>query len=171
MNNEPKIYVADLAAYNHGILHGAWIDPCEDVEDIHFHIQNMFKNSPVEGAEEYAIHDYDGFEYFRLGEYDDLAYIHQVACFINEHSDIASALLNHFCGCVDEAKKALEESYCGVYRSLAEYAQGLTEETSDVPEHLAFYIDYEAMARDMELSGDIFSIQGTYDEVHVFWSV
>ena len=30
-NTEPRIYVACLAAYNNGILHGAWIDAAQVV--------------------------------------------------------------------------------------------------------------------------------------------
>jgi len=45
----------------------------------------------------------------------------------------------------------------------------LTEGT-EIPQYLQFYIDYEKMGRDMELSGDVFTIETAHDEVHVFWS-
>ena len=61
MSIEPKIYVADLAAYNSGFLHGCWIDANQDLDDIQEQIQNMLRKSPEENAEEYAIHDYEGF--------------------------------------------------------------------------------------------------------------
>jgi len=32
------------------------------------------------------------------------------------------------------------------------------------------YIDYERMGRDVELGGDIFTIETGYQEVHIFWS-
>lgn len=50
-------------------------------------------------------------------------------------------MLNYFGGNVDDAKKALEENYNGCYESLADYVQELTEETSEIPEHLVAYID------------------------------
>lgn len=62
----------------------------------------------------------------------------------------------------------MEEQYNGCYSSLADYAQELTEDTSEIPEHLEFYIDYERMDRDMELGGDVFTIETAFDEVHVF---
>lgn len=34
MCDEIRIYVADLAAYNNGILHGVWIDACDDLDTI-----------------------------------------------------------------------------------------------------------------------------------------
>ena len=46
----------------------------------------------------------------------------------------------------------------------------LTKGTSEIPEHLQFYIDYERMGRDMELGGDIYTIETGHDEVHIFWS-
>lgn len=49
-------------------------------------------------------------------------------------------------------------SYSGSHESVAGYAQELTEQTGDIPQHLEMYIDYGLMARDMELSGDIFTI-------------
>jgi hypothetical protein len=39
-----------------------------------------------------------------------------------------------------------------------------------VHESLAFYIDYEKMGRDLELGGDIFTIEAGYREVHIFWN-
>ena len=60
MTNEIKIYVADLAAYNNGILHGIWIDATDDLDDIQEQVNEMLASSPEEMAEEYAIHDYEG---------------------------------------------------------------------------------------------------------------
>jgi len=66
--------------------------------------------------------------------------------------------------------KAAEEQYHGCYRSLADYAQEITEETSEIPKHLEFYIDYDRMGRGMEISGDVFTIETAHDQVHIFWS-
>lgn len=33
-SSDIRIYVACLAAYNNGILHGAWIDADQDVDDM-----------------------------------------------------------------------------------------------------------------------------------------
>jgi hypothetical protein len=50
--------------------------------------------------------------------------------------------LDHYCGDIEDEKRALE-NYMGCYSSIADYAQEVTESTSEVPEHLKFYIDYE----------------------------
>lgn len=49
------------------------------------------------------------------------------------------------------------------------YAQELTEGTTEIPPTLRHYIDYDAIARDIELNGDVFTIETAHNEVHVFW--
>jgi antirestriction protein len=170
MNEEIKIYVADLAAYNNGKLHGVWIDATQELDDIQDQINEMLAESPEELAEDWAIHDYEGFGNYSVSEYEGIQSLHEIACFIEEHGEIGSELLGHFGDDLDDAKKAIEENYSGCYASLADYAQELTESTGDIPKHLEFYIDYERMGRDMELSGDIFTIETAHDEVHIFWA-
>ena len=166
--NEIRIYVACLAAYNIGCLHGVWIDATADIDDIQDQINSMLESSPAKDAEEYAIHDFEGYGSYHLSEYDGIKSAHEIACFIEEYGDIGAELISQAFSTLEEAQKAMEEDYRGVYVSLADFAQELTEETSEVPSHLEFYIDYESMARDMEMSGDIFTIETGYQEVHVF---
>ncbi|MEW7986730.1 MAG: antirestriction protein ArdA [Candidatus Thiodiazotropha sp.] len=45
------------------------------------------------------------------------------------------------------------------YGTAADYAQELIEETSDIPDNLRYYIDYEAIARDMGYNGEIEEIE------------
>lgn len=58
----------------------------------------------------------------------------------------------------------------GCYKSLAGYAEELTEETTEIPAQLQGYIDYERMGRDIELSGGIFTIETDVEEIHIFWT-
>lgn len=170
MSEEIRIYVADLAAYNNGYLHGVWIDATEDMDSIMDQVNAMLKNSPIdEVAEEYAIHDYEGYGAYRLGEYEGLEQAHKIARFIEEHGELAAELLNYYSD-IEEAVKVMEEDHCGCYSSVADYAEELTEETTEIPDNLVFYINYERMGRDMEMSGDIFTIQTAHDEVHIFWN-
>ncbi|SER80203.1 Antirestriction protein [Nitrosomonas sp. Nm51] len=170
MSNEIRIYVADLAAYNNGKLHGVWINATDDLDDIWKQVNQMLAKSPEGFAEEYAIHDHEGFDGYSLGEYEGLETAHEIACFIEEYPDFGGKLLNNFGGDLEEARTAAEENYCGCYKSLADFAQELTEETTQIPENLAYYIDYERMGRDMELSGDIFTIETAFEEEHIFWN-
>lgn len=168
MSEEIRIYVADLAAYNNGILHGVWIDACDDPEDIRGQINEMLTDSPEEDAEEYAIHDHEGFEGYSVSEWEDIEELHEVACFIEENPGIGGELLAHCCDDLDEARNALKENYVGCYKSLADYAQQLTEDTCQIPDQIVYYIDYEKMGDDMHMSCEIFTIDTAYDEVHVF---
>ncbi len=51
-NNNPKIYMADLAAYNNGYLHGVWIDATEELDAIQDQVNDMLKTSPIDGVAE-----------------------------------------------------------------------------------------------------------------------
>lgn len=170
MTDTPRIYVADLAAYNNGYLHGKWIDATQDVDDIWKEIRAMLKASPVGDAEEYAIHDYENFAGYGVHEYDSIETVQAIACFIEEYGEIGGLLLEHWSGDLKQAQQSIEENYCGQYESLADYLQQLIEETTQIPDSLQFYIDYKAMARDMEVNGDVFTLQTAHDEVHVFWN-
>lgn len=162
-----KIYVACLAAYNNGILHGRWIDATLGEDHIWEGIKTMLAASPIPRAEEHAIHDYEGFEGVSIREYDSVQHVAELAAFIEEHGAIAGKLVEHF-GDLEEAKEALEDRYCGVHSSVADFAQEITEETTQIPQNLQNYIDYERMARDLEMS-DILAIETGFEEVHIFW--
>jgi len=163
-----QIYIADLAAYNNGILHGAWIDATQDIDDIQDQINRLLKNSPEPFAEEYAIHDYEGFCGISIHEYEGITSAHKKAAFIEEHGELGAQVASHFGDDLEGAEKALSDAYIGEYTSLEDYAQQLTEDCSEVPEHLAYYIDYDRMGRDMDMSGDIFHIEISHDQIHVF---
>ncbi len=167
----PRIYVACLAAYNSGYLHGAWINAYNDADDIRAEIAAMLKTSPIAGAEEYAIHDYEGFEAVAIGEYAGIDKVAKIAAFLAEHGVLGGAVLDHFCGDMDEASEALSDRYHGKFSSLADYMEELTADTLTIPEQLRYYIDWQAMAHDAELDGDLFTIQTDHDTVHVFSAV
>lgn len=167
---EQRIYIADLAAYNTGVLHGDWIDLDLGVDDIKDQIDEILNTSPVEYADEYAIHDYEGFGECCVNEYSSILYVKELAGFIDEHGEVASSVLSYFGGTLSDAKMAMEEGYSGCYESLADDAEEITSQGDEVAESLLMYVDYELMGRDMELSGDIFTVQTAYNEVHVFWA-
>ena len=165
---EIRIYVACLAAYNNGILYGAWIDATQDEDVIRDKIAAMLKASPVSGAEEYAIHDYEGFEGVSVSEYEGIESVCETAAFLAEHGTLGGKLVDEL-GDLEDARLALEENYAGEYRSLADFAQELTEQSIEIPKILKFYIDYERMARDLEIN-DVMTVETGFEQVHVFWS-
>jgi len=130
----------------------------------------MLKSSPEPNAEDHAIHDYEGFGTYSVAEYDSIDHLNQVAQFLAKYDEFAAEVLEYAGDDIEQAEKLIEENYSGCYSSIAEYAEQLTEDTSEIPQHLQYYINYEKMGNDMELSGDIFTIETAHDEVHVFWN-
>lgn len=149
----PQVYVACLAAYNNGHLHGKWID-CTDAEEISVSIKDILANSPIPGAEEWAIHDFEGFGSLQIGEYDPIDTIAEIAAAIAEHGEIITAILDWRGGTVDQAIETLQDNYCGEYKSEVDFA--VTHHLdcgTEIPNWLENYIDWEAIARDMFIDG------------------
>ena len=167
--DRPRIYVACLAAYNNGRLHGRWIDATTP-DEIWREVSAMLRASPEPHAEEWAIHDYEGFEGANLSEYASFETVCALADFIEEHGELGAKLMSHFGDDLAEARAAFED-YAGKYRSAADFAEQLHEDTvTEIPESLRYYIDWQALARDMALNGEIMVFQTGFDEVHIFWS-
>ena len=164
--DEIRIYVACLASYNNGILHGAWIDATQGEDGSWRDVSLMLLRSPAEYAEECAIHDYEGFGDIHLSEYASFETVANYAEFIEEHGDLGAKLIAYY-GNLDDARDAICDHYAGQYDSLSDYAEQLTEETTQIPEPLRYYIDYEKMARDLEIN-DVLAIESGHS-VHVFW--
>ena len=164
-----RIYVACLAAYNNGHLHGEWINVTDEAS-IWEAVQTMLFASPIEeDAEEWAIHDYEGFEGAEVGEYYSFENVVELADYIRERGALGAQVLNYYGGNIEDAKARFED-YAGEYDSLETYAEELTEQSGEtIPERLEPYIDYKAMAHDYEQSSDFltFEVGGS---VHIFWA-
>ena len=101
MTTDPKIYVASLSDYNNGTLHGAWIElDGKDASEVSEEITAMLETSPSAKAygtkaEEYAIHDHEGFGSVAVGEYDPIDKLVEKAEFIVEHGEDVAAVAVH----------------------------------------------------------------------------
>lgn len=159
----PRIYVASLADYNNGHLHGVWLDADRDAEDVRADIRAMLATSPEPNAEEFAIHDFEGFGEARIYEHDSIDLVTRIARGIAENGLAFAAWAS-----VQEGNEAaldqFRAAYLGHYDSMQAYADQLIEELGyqrlldeAVPESLRPYarIDTEALARDMHLEGDL----------------
>ena len=167
--DRPRIYVACLAAYNNGRLHGAWI-VATTPDEIMAGVRTMLAASPEPDAEEWAIHDYEGFQGASLSEYAPFETVCDLADFLGEHGEVGAKLYRHFGDDLEQARAAFED-YAGEYRSAADFAEEFIRETgTEIPASLDYYIDWTALARDMALNGEIMVFQTGFDEVHVFWS-
>ncbi|QTA82717.1 Antirestriction protein domain-containing protein [Desulfonema limicola] len=147
--NTPKIYVACLSSYNSGILHGEWIDANQDEDDIQNEIQEMLKQSPVPDAEEWAIHDFEGFYEIRISEYEDIETVSKIAQNIEAHGEAYASYISDMDGDVEDDIEKFEEAYRGEYKNKKDFAYQLMHDCYTIPEFLESYIDYESYARDL----------------------
>lgn len=83
-----RIYVACLASYNNGRLFGRWIDCTgKDGDDLRAEISAMLKDSPIPNAEEWAVHDHEGFAGLITSEWPDLDNVAAIAEVLNDDDD------------------------------------------------------------------------------------
>lgn len=181
--DRPRIYVASLSDYNAGILHGTWLDATAEPVDIQAGIDQMLAASPAtrrygEPAEEWAIHDYEGFGRVRLGEWEALSRVATLAQGIVAHGDAFDAWASIEDDTEELSSERFAEAYLGEYSSVEDYGQELLdgigidiEALPGVPEHLQPYIRFDtaAFVRDMELGGEIWTVESE-GGVHVFQS-
>ena len=162
----PQIYVACLAAYNHGFLHGRWVDATQGKDEIYRNIYDMLAESPIEGAEEWAIHDYSGFGDARIDEYESIDQVAQIAAFIDEHGELGASLLGEYS--IDDAQTCLEDHYHGAYDCEVDFARTIFEEcySDTIPKNLISYFDHEAFSSDLFMC-DYFSIESA-GKTHIF---
>jgi antirestriction protein len=164
-----RIYVACLAAYNNGHLHGAWIEATSP-DEVRDKVRAMLAASPEPDGDEWSIHDYEGFEGCTISEYASFATVCALADFIREHGTLGAKLYRNFGDDITQAEAAFED-YAGSYHSAADFAEELIRDSgTEIPAALDYYIDWTALARDMALNGEIMVFQTGFDEVHIFWS-
>jgi antirestriction protein len=168
-SERPAIYVASLADYNAGRLHGRWIAADQEAERLHEEVAAMLAASPEPGAEKWAIHDYDNFGPLRLSEYESLERVATIAGGI-ARDGLAFA---HWAAISDrdeaDLAEGFDEHYLGYWASLEEYAEHLLDDLGytqmveqAVPESLRAYvhIDFAAYGGDLELGGDVVASEG-----------
>jgi antirestriction protein len=165
---QPRIYVRSLVDYTEGHDIGDWIDATQDLEDIHADIRNIRSRSlhahwTGQPAEEWAIHDQDGFGQITLSEYESLDVVCALGKGIAEHGLAFSA----WAEISDERDvytlARFSEAYLGEYENREAYADHIVdelrgeEELAKLPEWLRniVRIDTEHMVHEMETSGDI----------------
>lgn len=159
----PAIYVASLADYNNGHLHGEWMDAARDPAEIYTDIDAMLARSKEPDAEEFAIHDYEQFGDCRIHEYNSIDFVSHIAKGIKEHGYAFAAWAEVHESDPDRFDD-FGRAYLGHYNSLETYAfqiaddLGYNTEVAKLPDSMQAYVkvDTAAMARDLELSGGVY---------------
>jgi antirestriction protein len=166
----PRIYVACLSSYNAGQLFGKWIElaDIDDVEQLQQAIAAMLQESPQPRAEEWAIHDHEGFDGIDISEHERLERLVSIAGKLASAAD-PSAVVAAIQAFGEEWEKALDEGYRGAYERADDYAEEFARDRHREEElgPYAQYIDWSAVERDRELAGDI-TVVSVSGSRHVF---
>ncbi len=120
-------------------------------------------------SEEWAIHDYEGFEGLSISEYESIEDVAKYANLIEEHGAAFAAYANNVGGDYATAE-GFEESYQGEWDSEEAFAENLADETMEIPERLSFYFDYEKFSRELFM-GDYYSARNDKHNVYVFSNI
>ena len=160
-----QIYIACLASYNNGHLHGAWIDVSSDVDEMREGVAAVLASSPVPGAEEWAVHDYDGFP--DMGEYPGLdaiaatAELYELAAEHGIEADDFRAIAANWHGRRDDIVRALD-NFAGIFDRLRDFADELADDTLaargiKTGDFAQRHFDYESHAHEIEIEYDVVS--------------
>ena len=173
----PRIYVASLSDYNAGRLHGTWLDATADADEMNDGITTMLAASPEPNAEEWAIHDFEGWGPLRLSEYESIDTIARLADGIATHG-MAFAHWAALVGTDADELERFDAAYLGHWPSVEDYARDYLDDCGldriieeHVPDSLQPYVtvDVDGFARDLEYSGDITASEGD-DGVYLYAS-
>lgn len=171
MSAAPRIYIACLAAYNNGRLHGRWIDADQPPEDIHAEVCAMLAGSPEPLAEEWAIHDYEGFGALRLSEWESFERLSAIARGIVEHGGAFSAWLAYDSSHDPSDMESFEDAYRGEWGSMRDYAEDYADEVGmyAAAESSGFAyvtVDLDMLERDLNI--ELYTAPSDHHSVFVF---
>lgn len=132
-------------------------------------------SKPYRSSEEHFIAGSDGFpDGFTVEEYHDIDELCEVVEVLeSDEGDAIVAFMGHHCGnySVSEAKGKFDDGvYRGKWNSLEDYMEDYLESAGtleSIPENLRYYFDVKAYARDMEINGDVYTVDAS-GGVYVF---
>lgn len=143
-----SIYVGTYAKYSNGSITGAWLD-CEDYSDHAEFIEACKELHKDESDPELMFQD---FEDFPKDFYSESSIDPRLWCFLDLDAgdrEIVTAWLSENSLATNEDLQSIVDSFTGRYASWAAYAEEITTDCYEIPDHLQFYIDWEKMGRDM----------------------
>jgi antirestriction protein len=166
-----RIYVACLAAYNSGALHGRWIDADQPSEAIWHEVQSMLADSPVPGAEEWAIHDHEGFGPLQLSEYESFERVSAIAAGIAAHGAAFAAWLSYDASLDPADLQTFEDAYRGEWNSLYDYAEDFAEsiglfDSADKIGSPYITVAIDALMRDLDI--ELYTVDSGHYTLYVF---
>lgn len=172
--HHPQIWVASLADYTNGHLHGVWLDATLDPAELDQAVAFMLRNGYTPDAQEWAVYDYHDFCGLDLGEYVPMSRISRIACGIAEHGDAFAAWAEYVGTDAEDELDRFGDCYLGRYDSVEAYAEQLLEEADAysyfdaVPESLRQYAIYDIEHITLDIEHDLHVELASGGGVHVF---
>jgi antirestriction protein len=157
-------------------LYGAWFDAAQEADELWKNIKKMLEGSPSPGAEEWAIHDYEGFGLLHLNEFESLEAVAKIAAGIVEHGPAFAAWALHV-GADSDLLDEFEEAYMGEWESGHAFAEEMVDDMGSLeeirrslPNHLADYVEinYDSYLDDLVSLGEISTVEKLDGGVYVF---
>lgn len=141
-----KLWIGSLAAYNEGTLRGDWLTlPMPEVE---------LRAALAKLGEEYFIADHEA-PAGLVGEYSDPFELNSLADELNEYDIARVAYICNQGYSLSDARGRYEDVIFYEGATLRDVAEQLVDDGcfGDIPDTIASYIDYDAIARDLRYDG------------------
>lgn len=169
-DNTARAWVGCLGCYNGGRLVGKWVDGIEAADTQGAGLTDSAGHCLICNADEFWVFDHEGYEGLISGECSPME-AQEKADILEGVEEGEREILRAWVanmGAADIDLDNMRECYAGEYESDEAFAYEYVESTgmlSGIPESVARYFDYEALGRDMDMGGDIWSHNG-----HYFWN-
>jgi len=162
----PKIYVADLKAYNEGKLIGEWIDLTDysdgyEVQEKIDELMSDYSDKYHNGEEtEHAIHDYENFdsslysEYMGEREYDIIIQTHNISEDKDIPAEVLQTIMNDFSEAEENLEDFVDDRYVGEFDNDSEIGEYYVDMVGGIEgvSNPEYYFDYEALGRDLSIN-------------------
>lgn len=162
-----NIYITNLGKYNEGELVGKWLSlPCDDIESE----LNSIGVKDGTRYEEYFITDYENDFDYSVGEYENLEKLNELAEKLENLDDYQKEWLKAYKEAYsDDLEYCIEnfENESIFYQdcTIKDVAQNMVDNGyfGDIPDDIAMYIDYDAIARDLSCKNFVEVSNGTIE--------
>lgn len=163
-----KVYISDLASYNNGNLVGEWVSLPLAENDLQSKINSILElGSEVDGYaeahEEYFITDFEC-DYYDVDEYENISKLNEIAESMEglndyERKAVKFLLDNYLVNSFEEALEKYDDVIIYEDMTMEDIAYDFVNECynlDNMPSLVANNIDYEKIARELEMDGRYF---------------
>ena len=178
-----KIYLTDLSAYNKGYLFGEWVSlPSDNLDETLSKILRageamcFIEENYFEKHEEYFITDFEweDIELFEIGEYENIFALNETLFRLvqlnqRELKAIRFLLSEQIALNLEDAYYKADDVTIYENQTISDIAYELLNKCYDLdklPNIITSHIDYDAIARDLELDGNYTVIDNDVYEYH-----